>query len=119
MTEQGFEDKQAAIDFLYAALLAFRETAKAKGQFCPQPATWLNGSCWDDSALSQTRGDDGEVSRPKQETLPTFEELRDRCKFDLIRAGRSEARDWPDSRFEEYFNRKGIEYRGGPSPLER
>jgi hypothetical protein len=119
MTEKGFEDKQEAIKFLYDEMVAYRETEKGKGRFCVQPATWLNGSCWDDSALSQTRGDDGEVARPKQEKLPTFEELRDRCKFSLIRDGRTEARDWPDSRFEAYFKRKGIKYRGGPEPQER
>lgn len=38
----------APFEFLADRILAFRDSDKAKGEYCPHPATWLNGENYDD-----------------------------------------------------------------------
>lgn len=45
-------DKAAAIAILQFACEEFAASPAGKGQFCPMPATWLNGGRWDDDRTS-------------------------------------------------------------------
>lgn len=48
---------KAPQEFLCERMAAFAESDKAKGQFCPNPATWLNGGRYDDDPEAwQERG---------------------------------------------------------------
>jgi hypothetical protein len=40
--------QRGAPDVILAATIAFSQTDKARGDFCPYPATWLNENRWED-----------------------------------------------------------------------
>jgi len=54
----AFKKAKRRIDLstLMAAVEEYARSNKGRGEYCQQPATWLNGECWDDDKSSWNEG---------------------------------------------------------------
>lgn len=70
-------DSIAAKAFLLEKALLFAQSEKGQSEFCPHPATWLNGGRYDDDPKDWK--DDGSKTKPKakvkQQALPSLSDL--------------------------------------------
>jgi uncharacterized protein YdaU (DUF1376 family) len=66
-TEKGLGKTEAA-GFITERMASFAESPKAKGEFCPHPATWLNGGRYDDDPEQWVERVAAGQSKPREST---------------------------------------------------